>query len=126
MFGPDCCNESASWNGHKTSLPFSKSIYSSIRQKVMISLERNLVWNDGDEKGPQSLVGYLQMLSYKPSTRLNCTALVAYHAQIVLINFSVKLRRWLVENGHISFGFCAVRLCDDLKKVVLFKEDGRL
>lgn len=58
LFQANCCDQRRSWHVYATMLPFFKSIYSSMRQKVLTSSERSSALNDYHAEGPKYFVLY--------------------------------------------------------------------
>lgn len=88
MFFAYCCEESSWLDGHATKLLSMKGIHSPMRQKAMRSPWNSVVWNDGNMKGPKSLVEYLQIFKDKSATTLKIVSLIGYPFHVVLLNIS--------------------------------------
>ena len=85
-------------------------MYKAVRQRVMSSSDRTLVWNDNDASFPESFVGFLQLFSDKTASSLTSSAFVAYPLHAVLLNCAPQQKEWLINNGYTIIGFLPVTI----------------
>lgn len=71
----------------------------------MVSNRSEVLWSANDSILPKSFLRLMEIYSDVTATFLEYNALVASSAHVVCLNFTVKRRRYLIDNGCTVLGF---------------------
>lgn len=113
IFRPDEVEKDGSWKEQRITGTICKWLYNSVTQKVMSSTKVKVFWIGSSEKWLKSLVRFVQGLSEKIATTLQCRGFVLYPVNIVLMNFPPSCRCCLVENVLTFLWFIVVKVEDE-------------
>lgn len=93
---------------HPMETPFFRRVVADIQRDVKSRSDCGVYWTDLDDPKPTSFVGLVQIYSDKTATTLKANALIAYPIHAVLLNCSLRHRRYLIDNGYTLVVFLPV------------------
>lgn len=93
---------------HPLRTQFCRSVFESVKEGVLHSTDTFNMWNDNQHKENSSLIRMVLKCTDKTVTTSKTSAIIAFLAHKVLLNFDPKFCRYLIDHEYSLAGFLSV------------------